>query len=347
VISLSGNQVPNNSFLHDAMNLFLATFLLLSLTRRALSFNFTSFTAGDNRISFEGAAAVDVSHAIELTTSSDTISRATYADPLRLWDKSSGDLTSFATNFSFVIDSQNRSNYGDGLAFFLARPGHGVTRAGRFGLTTDDEMFNSTDHPFVAVEFDTYQNDYDPIGTHVGIDVMSIRSVNNISWWSSVKDGKTNEAWIRYDSGSKNLSAVFTGFKNNTRILQGLSYVVDLREYLPEWVTFGFAATTGSNYAVQLDSVDPKKSRVGLAVWLGVGAGVACGLGLILSAILLRNRKRRHKDRHEIDVGMEEQLERGSGPRKFKYNVLARATANFSEENKLGEGGFGGVYKGF
>ncbi|CAH2042934.1 unnamed protein product [Thlaspi arvense] len=342
------------------MNLFLTTFLLLLPYVAALSFNFTSFTAGDNRISFEGAAAVyDVSHAIKLTTSSDTISRATYADPLRLWDKSSGDLTSFTTNFSFVIYSQNRSNYGDGLAFFLAPAGSripaGVTRAGRFGLTTDDEAFNSTDHPFVAVEFDIYQNDYDPNGTHVGIDVMSIRSVNNISWWSSVKDGKTNEAWIRYDSGSKNLSVVFTGFTNNSRVLQGLSYVVDLREYLPEWVTFGFAATTGSSYAVQVVEswsfsstlLNPKKFPVGLAVWLGVGAGVACGLGFILFVILLRNRKRRHKDGHEIDIGMEEELERGTGPRKFKYNVLARATTNFSEENKLGEGGFGGVYKGF
>ncbi|XAR53001.1 Non-specific serine/threonine protein kinase [Bertholletia excelsa] len=66
---------------------------------------------------------------------------------------------------------------------------------------------------------------------------------------------------------------------------------------------------------------NPKKSQVGLAVWLGVGAGVTCGLGLILFVILLRNRKRRHKDRHEIDVGMEEKLERGTGPRKFKYNI--------------------------
>ena len=35
------------------------------------------------------------------------------------------------------------------------------------------------------------------------------------------------------------------------------------------------------------------------------------------------------------------------GPRKFSYNELARATSNFVEREKLGEGGFGGVYKGF
>ena len=33
------------------------------------------------------------------------------------------------------------------------------------------------------------------------------------------------------------------------------------------------------------------------------------------------------------------------GPVNYKYNILKSATKNFSEENKLGEGGFGEVYK--
>lgn len=33
------------------------------------------------------------------------------------------------------------------------------------------------------------------------------------------------------------------------------------------------------------------------------------------------------------------------GPVNFHYNDLKSATKNFSEENKLGEGGFGDVYK--
>ena len=33
------------------------------------------------------------------------------------------------------------------------------------------------------------------------------------------------------------------------------------------------------------------------------------------------------------------------GPVNYKYNDLKSATKNFSEENKLGEGGFGDVYK--
>lgn len=33
------------------------------------------------------------------------------------------------------------------------------------------------------------------------------------------------------------------------------------------------------------------------------------------------------------------------GPVNYKYSDLKAATKNFSEENKLGEGGFGDVYK--
>lgn len=33
------------------------------------------------------------------------------------------------------------------------------------------------------------------------------------------------------------------------------------------------------------------------------------------------------------------------GPLTYRYNDLKSATKNFNEENKLGEGGFGDVYK--
>lgn len=44
---------------------------------------------------------------------------------------------------------------------------------------------------------------------------------------------------------------------------------------------------------------------------------------------------------------MEDKFKNGAGPKRFSYNVLAASTGNFSDEQKLGEGGFGSVYRGF
>jgi serine/threonine protein kinase len=44
---------------------------------------------------------------------------------------------------------------------------------------------------------------------------------------------------------------------------------------------------------------------------------------------------------------MDEEFQKGSGPRRFEYSQLVTATQDFSEEDKLGEGGFGSVYRGF
>jgi hypothetical protein len=43
----------------------------------------------------------------------------------------------------------------------------------------------------------------------------------------------------------------------------------------------------------------------------------------------------------------EEELDHGTGPRRFMYHELVAATDGFSSRNKLGEGGFGSVYRGF
>lgn len=42
------------------------------------------------------------------------------------------------------------------------------------------------------------------------------------------------------------------------------------------------------------------------------------------------------------DFNIDDEFEKGTGPRK-----LAQGTSNFDEGEKLGEGGFGGVYRGF
>jgi hypothetical protein len=42
---------------------------------------------------------------------------------------------------------------------------------------------------------------------------------------------------------------------------------------------------------------------------------------------------------------LEDEFERGTRPKRFRYGELAVATGNFSDTQKLGEGGFGSVYR--
>jgi hypothetical protein len=126
-------------------------------------------------------------------------------------------------------------------AFFFAPFGSNMPNAtkGR------DQAMNSTEtNPFVAVEFDIYyKNPWDPPHEHAGIDINSMISVANVTWLADIKEGKLNEASVSYNASSLNLSVVFTGFDNvtSTTVSQHLSSIVDLRLYLPEFVTIGFS----------------------------------------------------------------------------------------------------------
>lgn len=174
--------------------------------------------------------------------------RATYIEPFHLWDKATGNMADFYTHFRFVIDSSNSNCHADGLAFFLAPvdstiPGN--SSGSGLGLAYFDAAVNISGDPFVAVEFDTYTNGWDPYGPHVGIDINSLISATNLTWRNNITEGKQNDAWIGYNSTTKNLSVIFTGYMSNQKQKSRLDYKVDLRDYLPELVSFGFSAATG------------------------------------------------------------------------------------------------------
>ncbi|KAF3792087.1 Inactive protein kinase [Nymphaea thermarum] len=86
---------------------------------------------------------------------------------------------------------------------------------------------------------------------------------------------------------------------------------------------------------------------------------VSCLVPLLIFVVLiiLRFIRRRKNEKVELKEEEEEEEEETddfvaitmnfeTGPKKFRYTELAAATSDFSEEGKLGEGGFGGVYRG-
>ncbi|KAM0036101.1 putative protein kinase RLK-Pelle-L-LEC family [Helianthus debilis subsp. tardiflorus] len=200
-------------------------------------------------------------------------------------------------------------------------------------------------------------------------------SVVHRKWYSDIIHGKECRALISYYSDSKNLSVSFTNYINNSLVWEsGLNYTIDLRDVLPEWVIFGFSASTGvfpeknnvrswmfnsSEFTVdQSSSLPPTrspyttngKSKRGLMVGVIAAMSVLVTVLAILAYLLWR-RKRKNGNKVEVRGSAFEinnEFETGANiPRKFSYLELAQSTADFAKTEKLGEGGFGGVYKGF
>ncbi|XP_024180393.1 probable LRR receptor-like serine/threonine-protein kinase At1g56130 isoform X2 [Rosa chinensis] len=82
-----------------------------------------------------------------------------------------------------------------------------------------------------------------------------------------------------------------------------------------------------------------KKNRTGLIVGIVVGSGVLLVL-LFVAFYLVQRRKRSDPDDGEELYGID------VGPLTFSYPELKTATNDFDEAHKLGEGGFGPVYRG-
>ncbi|XP_047976746.1 L-type lectin-domain containing receptor kinase IX.1-like [Salvia hispanica] len=352
--------------------------LITTSTASPLSFNLPAITTdetnlqimikGDAYISTEGLQVTNnekSSDGIELT------GRATYADPLHLWDKATGNLTDFDTHFSFVIQAYNpHVCAADGLAFFLApfdSPIPPNSSGSGLGLGSCYAPANASEFPFVAVEFDTFSNDCDPplVGQHVGIDVRSLNSTVYAPWGSNLTEGDVTDVWISYNSSNMKFRVNFTDVVQDSQpYYSSVEYTIDLRNILPEFVAVGFSAATGDcfqtnnvkswSFSSTLDVEDtasnvtgpdpePAGKPVGLiaglstavAVGLISGLSMAAAVGLVLVGCWLWRRKRR--GRKILAMGMN--FEKGSGPRRINYGELAAARGNFAEERKLGEGG--------
>ncbi|XP_022848317.1 probable LRR receptor-like serine/threonine-protein kinase At1g56140 isoform X2 [Olea europaea var. sylvestris] len=83
-----------------------------------------------------------------------------------------------------------------------------------------------------------------------------------------------------------------------------------------------------------------KEDRTGLIVGIVVAVGAVSFFSLFTMYYLARRRKRQKRYEDEEFLGMD------ARPYTFTYVELQVATDDFSSSNKLGEGGFGPVYKG-
>lgn len=365
----------------------LSLLLLFLAHTNSLSFKFTSFNPNTPNIKYENDSFAS-NGVIQLTRNQQdssltgSVGRASYSLPVTLWDSSSTirEVTDFTTHFSFIIKQVDTSSFGDGLSFFIAPFDSSVpdnSIGGYLGLVSPQSFNLTSENQFVAVEFDSFQNPWDPSSDHVGINVNSIVSVSNVTWQSSIKNGSKANAWITYDSSNKNLSVFLTYADNPVFVTNSsLWHIIDLSTVLPQRVRVGFSASTGKSIEIHnilswdfnstledttssaplpgsndSPSTQPLNKRVKkLKSKARLVGGIISGVSVLTIGLVLIGlswwRRRSSDENDNVGFDEDDDFENGTGCRRFTYRELTRATNNFAEEGKLGEGGFGGVFVG-
>lgn len=335
---------------------------------------------GTDGICPQGDTTIQNDGVIQLTRISGTMGRAFYSDPIAIWHKTTRELTDFTSNFSFIInatDSRLGGMEAGGLAFFLSSypstipsDGGGDLLLGLFDRGTS--LVNSSKQ-IVAVELDTLSDDdrgtevEDKKG-HIGINVNSAESMAVAEWNTSAVYGRKGYAWVRYNSTTYNLSVTIISYGKSGPETIRLSYIVDLTKILPEQVAVGFSASNlqsdevhailswSFKSSLRISNSNSKTSRDMKVTAYAVSATIFVIGGVILAWQLKRSTEGNTNDDIEHDDGDEDtdsvdgsidgEIDKGKGPRRFQYKQLVQSTNNFSEDRRIGEGGFGSVYKG-
>jgi len=256
------NSKPQFLSTQTIFSLFFLSFLLLitKVNSESFSFSLPEFNNRSKNIALGGDAKI-TGGVLQLTKkdqlgkpSPHTFGLSAFSEAIRLSDKTSGKVAKFFTEFSFVVDPKGSQLHGDGFTFFIASvdfefPDNSSSEGGFLGLFDKETAFNTAKNSIVAVEFDSFRNEWDPPlvnSAHIGIDINTIKSSTVAPWpINSQPEGSIGKAQISYDTATQELRVAVTYPNSPVEVGVVVSYPVDFAAVLSEWVLVGFSGATG------------------------------------------------------------------------------------------------------
>ncbi|KAK7257430.1 hypothetical protein RIF29_31411 [Crotalaria pallida] len=377
MISSSPPPPPSSS-----MSFFLViTNLIMILTSVSSSTEFiynTNFNSINTLLS--GNTTIESSILTLTNSSSFSVGRAFFPSKIPTKHSNSSTPLPFSTSFIFSISPFKHLLPGHGFAFiFSPIPGtDGVSSAQHLGLFNLTNNGNPNNHVF-GIEFDVFKNqEFNDINdNHVGVDINSLTSTTShaAGFWGGklddkfkdlkLNDGENYQVWIDYLGSRVNVTMALASHKRPNRPL--ISEFLNLSDVLLDEMYVGFCSATGqlveshkilgwsfsnSNFSIgdalvtaNLPSfVLPNESVLrsrGFIVGITLGVLVAIGSAAMIFMFLLRKRRKRKEEEENI-----EDWELEYWPHRIRYEDIYAATKGFSDQNVIGIGGNGKVYRG-
>ncbi|XP_051139817.1 probable L-type lectin-domain containing receptor kinase S.5 [Andrographis paniculata] len=273
-------------------------------------------------------------------------------------------IASFNTSFLVNIYRPKNETAGEGLAFVIAPDLElPANSSGQFLGLTNSSTDGDPSNRLVAVELDTFkQSPFDPDDNHIGIDINGVRSVKTAPLAPhritlAPIGARFYNVWVDYDGAGKALDVYIaeqatkegpTPPKPESPIL---SEELNLIGTVSQYSYFGFSAATGDT--MQLNCIlrwnltvhhfGEEKSKW-LTVLLSAGIPLLVVVVMAAAAVAYYVHRRRVA---QSNPSMIQALKSLPGtPREFEFRDLKKGTNSFDEEHKLGQGGYGVVYRG-
>ncbi|CAL4979684.1 unnamed protein product [Urochloa decumbens] len=343
------------------------------------SFSFDFFDASRydaiRDLKFEGDASVS-GNQVDLTCSSfdqgnnGCTGRMSYNHPVPFYDDTT--LASFSTSFTFVIqvddEADNSQLATGGMAFFVSGyPSIMPPNSGgdQLGLLNPNQDAASGAGQFVAVEFDMFQdyNQTDRSDNQIYIDINCVQSSNSKSFSLPSLSSGTMTATIQFNNITGLLVASLRSDDSTEPIVQLNLMLPDPKSLLPREVAVGFSAATSASTKHQilawsfystLAAPTPHKGHKSTVLAIAiVGPILALFICGIVSFKFIKRHRKGKGSQEKGKMNVKEEggaivwaLGMSSEFMVYDFLQVLEATNNFSEENKLGQGGFGPVYKG-